>query len=387
MTSPQLKDLLSFGEGQLFSSQDLYNRIINSPSVAHALNVPDHGASFQIEIKDPDSTILRNDLYFPLLLAFLKDERVPITSMQLKGLNWSNFLNPPAFRLALGRFLHVCDLHLTSTTCSKYDMKCLVTSLPKLARLFLEGCKLQGESGSVTRAFSQGSALEQICIDVLDGDYGVWDFLISPESPVSLSALRRIFITGDGTRVASDRTMVHRIQTLLDRTQRAIQDFDISDINMDEGLQPLHVENVESLSFTINLTDAMDQMYCCVQWWTATFLALPAGTQFERVTVEIAVDQHRVENGSMPLPDSRLIFWKALDEALCRPELHISELHFFVHAKHNPDSMYLNGYNYSGVMHWLCMHCLPRCIAKYESDFMLADEDYEAVDLSSLWHI
>ncbi len=400
MTLPEFDDFLSFGEGQLFSSQDIYNRIITSPSIAHALNIPLQEDSFRIEIKDPDSMILRNDLYFPLLLAFLKDERVPIKSMELKGLNWFNFLNPSAFRLALGPFLHICELDLESTTCSKYDMKCLITSLPKLARLFLVGCKLQGEGGPMTGAFPQGPTLELISIDVLDGEYGVWDFLISPESPVSLYALTRIFITGDGTRVASDRTMVHRIQTLLDRTQLAIELFDISYINMgkvfimevfniltsfqDEGLQPLHIENVKSLSFTISLTDVMDQMYRCVQWWTATFLALPPGTQFERVTIEIAVDQHRVVNGSIPLPDSRLILWKALDEALCRPEVHISELHFYVHAKLNPESMYLNGYNYSGVMHWLCMHCLPRCRAKYESDFMLADEAYEEVDVPGL---
>ncbi|SJL09176.1 uncharacterized protein ARMOST_12552 [Armillaria ostoyae] len=382
MALPQFKDFLSFGEGQLFSSQDIYNRIITSPSIAHALNIPGHEASFRIEIKDPDSMILRSDLYFPLLLTFLRDERVPIQSMKLKGLNWFNFLNPSAFRSALGPFLHICDLHLKSTTCSKYDMKCLIASLPKLARLFLAGCKLQGEGGPVTRAFPQGPTLKQISIDVLDGEYGVWDFLISPESPVSLRALTRIFITGDGTRVASDRTMVHRIQTLLDRLYHG--SFNILTSFQDEGLQPLHIENVKSISFIISLTDVMDQMYRCVQWWTATFLALPSETRFERVTIEIAVDQHRVMNGSTPLPDSRLILWKALDEALCRPEVHISELHFYVHAKLNPESMYLTGYNYSGVMHWLCMHCLPRCRAKYESDFMLADEAYEEVDVSSL---
>ncbi len=76
MTLPEFDDFLSFGEGQLFSSQDIYNRIITSPSIAHALNIPLQEDSFRIEIKDPDSMILRNDLYFPLLLAFLKDERV-----------------------------------------------------------------------------------------------------------------------------------------------------------------------------------------------------------------------------------------------------------------------------------------------------------------------
>ncbi|KAK0216903.1 hypothetical protein IW262DRAFT_155382 [Armillaria fumosa] len=236
MTLPHFDGSLQFGEGQLFSSQDIYDHIITSPTIANALNIPDHEPSFVIKIKDPDSTILRNDLYFLLLLAFLKDERVPVTSMELDGLNWLNFLDPSAFRLSLGPFLHISKLDLTSTTCSKYDMKCLITSLPKLTRLFLVGCKLQGEGGPVTGPFPQGPTLDQISIDVLDGDYGVWDFLISPESPVSLSALTRIFITGDGTRAASDRTMVHRIQTLLDRTQLAIKMFDISYINMGSNL-------------------------------------------------------------------------------------------------------------------------------------------------------
>ncbi|KAK0495702.1 hypothetical protein EDD18DRAFT_250874 [Armillaria luteobubalina] len=379
MTLPPFDGSLKLGVGQLFSSQDIYNHIITSPTIANALNIPVHKPSFVIRIKDRDSRILRNDRYFLLLLVLLKHERVLITSMELEGLNWLNFLDPSAFRLSLGPFLHISELDLKSTTCSKYDMKCLITSLPKLTRLYVMGCKLQRESGPVTGLFPQGPTLDQISIDVLDGDYGVWDFLISLESPVSLSALTRIFITGDDTRAASDRTMVHRIQTLLDRTQLAIKVFDISYINMDEGLQPLHVEKVkDDLTFTLTLTDIMDQMYRSVQWWTATFLALPFRTQFEEVTIHIAVDQHRVENDSMPLPDSRSILWQALDEAMCRPDLHISKLVLCVHASTmNPESIYVCEYDYSRVMHWLSKHCLPRCRAKYESDLMI---DCEWVD-------
>ncbi|KAK0475854.1 hypothetical protein IW261DRAFT_461498 [Armillaria novae-zelandiae] len=397
MNLPRFDGSLEFGEGQLSSSQDIYNHIITSPTIANALNIPVHDPSFVIKIKDPDSMMLRNDPYFLLLLGFLKDERVPVTSMELDGLNWLNFLDPSAFRLSLGPFFHIQKLELKSTTCSKFDMKCFITSLPKLTHLFLVGCKLQGEGGPLTGPFPEGPALDQISIDVLDGDYGVWDFLISPESPVVLGALTKIFITGDGMRVASDRTMVHRIQTLLDRTELTTEVFDISYINMgkvfivelfnvltsfqDEGLQPLDVENVKDLAFAITLTDVKDQMYRSVQWWTATFLALPFETHFEAVTIQVAVDQYRVEDGFVPPPDSRLILWQALDNALCRPDLHISRLLFFVNASTlNPESTYVSGYNYSGVTHWLCMHCLPRCTAKYETEVMV---DGEWVDLPS----
>lgn len=320
---------------------------------------------------------LRSDPYFPLLLSRLKDERVPINAMDIQGLNWFNFPNPSAFRSALISFPHICVLCLGSITCSRNDMRCLVASLPKLIRLNLKGCKLQEWDGTVAATIPRGPTLESFSIEVVDGDYDAWDLFTSPESPASLKALKRIMIEGDGARVVNDRTIVDRIQALLDLPEFTLEDFDIAYINLDEGLQPLHIEDVQEISITITLSDDFDQMNRCVQWWTTTFLALPSQNMLSFITVEITVDQHRVQGGSIPPCDTH--FWKALDKALCRPEINLDGLHFWVHAKPSPN--YIPTYDYRGVMHWLYRYCLPRCAAKYESNFELHDEYDELVDL------
>ncbi|KAK0199783.1 hypothetical protein DFS33DRAFT_1365000 [Desarmillaria ectypa] len=382
MSLLQFRDFLLFGERQRISSYHVYSRIVTSPNIQHALNIPSYPhiphadeSWIGIYIEDRDSMILRSDPYFLLLLRHLKDEHVPINSMHLKGVNWFNFPNPSAFCSAIISFPHICVLSLASITCSKNDMKCLVTSLPNLIRLNLKGGKLQGEG--VTMTIPQGPTLESLSISVIDGEYGVWDLFISPESPADLSALRRINIDGDGARVVYDRTMVHRIQALLDFTESSLKYFDIGYINMNEGLLPLHIEDVQELSVIISLTGETDQMNRCVQWWTTTFLALSSENRLDTITIEIAVDQHRIQGGSVPLCNPH--FWNALDEALCRREVGLNDLKFYIHAK--PSPYYVTGYDYAGVMYWLCKDCLPRCRAKYESAFTLLDEFYEEVDL------
>ncbi|KAK0199782.1 hypothetical protein DFS33DRAFT_192817 [Desarmillaria ectypa] len=239
MSLPQFRDFLLFGERQRFSSQHVYNHIVASWSIQYALNIPFYSriphtdeTCFGIYIEDRDSMILKSDPYFLLLLRHLKDEHVPINAMHLRGVNWFNFPNPSAFCSAIISFPHICVLDLEVITCSKNDMKCLVASLPNLIRLDLKGCKLQGKGGAVTRTFLENPILKSFSISVLDGDYDVWDLFISPEPPADLSILSRINIEGDGTRVVCDRTMVHRIQALLDFTESSLKYFDIGYINM-----------------------------------------------------------------------------------------------------------------------------------------------------------
>ncbi len=114
----------------------------------------------------------------------------------------------------------------------------------------------------------------------LDGEYGVWDFLISPESPVSLYALTRIFITEMERGLQATEPwfiesrhywIVHNLPSncltisYINMGKVFIMEvFNILTSFQDEGLQPLHIKNVKSLSFTISLTDVMDQMYRCV---------------------------------------------------------------------------------------------------------------------------
>ncbi|PBK95907.1 hypothetical protein ARMGADRAFT_1077415 [Armillaria gallica] len=384
-----LQDFLQLGEEQKYSCQYLYDYILHSPSICHALDIPANAACpttddsvQELDINDDSSLILGYDQHFLPLLELLKDDQVPINSMELTGLDWFNVANRASFRSTLSSFPHISILGLTSIKCTKYDIISLVSSMPTLTRLVFEDNQVEEydvEVIHVPRGMSdlsvgelqsnlQGPELSRFSVTFNEGEFTILDLFAGCDSPASLRALDRLEIRGGKAGVVCDDAMVRRIRAFLSLLEFPLDDFSCGHFKIDLSC-PLNLGNVKSVSITIRLSNNSAETNAAVAWWTSNINVIPTLNRLIAVLIELEIDMDSLSSGSTP--DWNRDIWAGFDQVLCRRDINLHRLVFRVRPLWELPS---EGYNYGPIMYWLCVHCLPKTRALYRSVFKLLDD-------------
>ncbi len=148
MVSPTFQDFLDLGLRQRFSCRELVHRILSfsfptiqadiwpvGPIRAHTYR----SGQITLPLGDPGLGILGTDPYFLELLKLLKDERIPINTLEICGFDRRHTANWPALISGFSSFPHICDLQILEVQWSKDDVRDIVSSLPNLRFLTLKG--------------------------------------------------------------------------------------------------------------------------------------------------------------------------------------------------------------------------------------------------------
>ncbi len=170
--------------------------------------------------------ILGTDPYFLELLKLLKDERIPINTLEICGFNRRHTANWPALISGFSSFPHICDLQILEVQWSKDDVRDIVASLPNLRFLTLKGWRAW-ESSTTQGAedWPQGRSYPPPHLEVLhllfdDGENALLDLFDGSGYPANVQGLEMLIIHGneseDNDTVSCDDVVIQRIQAFLD---------------------------------------------------------------------------------------------------------------------------------------------------------------------------
>ncbi|PBK68596.1 hypothetical protein ARMSODRAFT_207191 [Armillaria solidipes] len=234
MASPTFQDFLELGLRQKFSCKGLVHHILSFsfPTIQTDVwpvgPIPYTYRSGQVTLSLGDSGlgILGTDPYFLELLKLLKDERIPINTMEICGFDHTYTQNSSTLISGFSSFPHICDLQILEVQWSKDDVRDIVASLPNLRFLTLKGWRAwessptQGAEDWPHGGRDHPPHLESLRLLFDDGETALLDLFDGSGYPANVQGLEMLTIHGneseDNDTVSCDDVVIQRIQAFLD---------------------------------------------------------------------------------------------------------------------------------------------------------------------------
>lgn len=384
-----LEDYLDYGQNSKYTSQVLYSHMQSVPDLPQALGFPAGAGPASLDVHGPSlymnglSELIGHDDFIPLVLAKLKDPRLPINGMQIWYQNFLVARNPPLLIRAISSFPNVCVLHLCVIECSEDQFISLIGSYPNLERLEVEDISIREyESGNSAhadpveavsvssneiRAWQQGPEIEQISIYV-DNTTGwvLLDLFASRRSPVALGNLVKLTIRHNTKVICNDTNFVSRFSRLISLCPR-LWEIDIDSFNIVSPLAPLDLgPSIHHVHFCVFITGNYGSNMV-LDWWAATLNQLRRPRHLSMVTIEIEVDIDHIPREVWNKCPTDVPSWAALDQALSRPQLAVHEIQ--VQAIESGTAK--KGFSMSALSTWISTVCLPKTKKKYGRNFSI----------------
>ncbi|KAK0185522.1 hypothetical protein F5146DRAFT_183082 [Armillaria mellea] len=255
--TPRLRDYLQYGENQTYTPQALYAHMQSVLDLPQALGIPAgagpapldfYGPGLYLNGRKGHSEQIGRDEYIPLILAQLKDPRLPINGMHIWHHNFLEVRNPPLLIRAISSFPNVCVLNVQTIECSEDQFISVIRSYPNLIHLETGDISIREyESGnsahadpveaisvsaSEIRDRQLGPELENIYIYV-DNTTG-WFFLdlfSSRRSPVALRNLVKLTLRHRSDVTCNDTNFVDRLARLISLCPK-LWEIDIDSFNI-----------------------------------------------------------------------------------------------------------------------------------------------------------
>ncbi|PBK95920.1 hypothetical protein ARMGADRAFT_753439 [Armillaria gallica] len=404
-----LEDYLKYGENLRYTPQALYAHMQSVPDLPQALGAPADAGQASIDIYGPalymngQSEHIGRDEYIPLILAKLKDPRLPINGMQIWRQNLLEVRNPPLLIKAISSFPNVCVLNLHRVECSEDQFISVVRSYPNLANLEIEDISIREyESGnsahadpveaisvsaSEIRDGQRGPEIEQISIYV-DTTTG-WVFLdlfASRRSPVALRNLAKLSLRHRSDVICNDNNFVRRLSRFINLCP-SLWEIDIDSFNIGKFVcrELLFRTNWIFPSYTVSTLEPLDlgptihHVHFCIfitgnfgtnmmlDWWASTLNQLKRPRHLSRVTIEVEFDIENIPRAVWNECPTDVPGWAALDQALTRPQLKVYEINVETVESYRARK----GFSMSAMATWISTVCLPKTKKKYGRNFVI----------------
>ncbi|KAK0477357.1 hypothetical protein IW261DRAFT_286446 [Armillaria novae-zelandiae] len=387
--APRLNDYLNYGKRPTYTPQALYSHMQSVPDLPQALGFPASAGNASLNVYGPilnisgDSEFIGRDDFIPLILAKLKDTRLPINTVQIWHQNFLAARNPPLLMRAISSFPNVCVLHLCADECSEDQFISLIDSYPNLRRLEVEDISIREyESGNSAHAdpvepisvsaseilaMQRGAELDQISI-YIDNTTGwvLLDLFASRRSPVSFYSLAKLTLRHNSKVICNDSNFVSRLSRLISLCP-SLWEIDIDSFNIVSPLAPLDLGPcIHHLHFCIFITGNFETNMM-LNWWASTLNHLKPPRHLATVTIEIEFDIDHIPREMWNKCTTDVPGWEALDRALTRPQLEVHEVKVEAIESFKTEE----GFNMSAVSTWISTVCLPKTKKKYGRNFFL----------------
>ncbi|KAK0191943.1 hypothetical protein F5146DRAFT_484884 [Armillaria mellea] len=385
MASPTFQDFLDLGLRQRFSCRELVHHIRSFSFPTIQTDVWPVGpvartyreGQITLSIGDPWLGILRTDPYFLELLKLLKDERIPINTMQIYGFNPAHIRNWSALISGFSSFPHICDLQILGVDWSQKEVRDIVASLPNLRFLTLVGWRAcESSPTQAAEDWPQGGRdlphLEMLHLQSYDEESAPLEIFDGSGYPANVQGLELLTIHGHESEendiVSCDDAVIQRIQAFLHLLVIPPEYLSLGNFRIDTHLI-LDVSKIEGLCFKIPVCHSdLDDW---ARWLADIVHAIPVENNIKELMIEFEVDWYTVSEIPPDAFDGRENrFWASLDRDLCRPHMRFEELSVKFYMQH-PDHEKL--YDLRQIMNWICVHCLPRSRSLHDSAFKLFD--------------
>ncbi|KAK0471991.1 hypothetical protein IW261DRAFT_1509546 [Armillaria novae-zelandiae] len=380
--APRLEDYLTYETNSKYTPQALYAHMQSVPDLPEALGFPAGVGPPSLDINGPalrvtgKSERIGRDEFIPLILAKLKDPRLPINCVHIWNQNFLLTRNPPPIR-AISSFPNVCALYLCHVECSEDQFISLIRSYPNLKRLVLDNISIREyESGSRAHA-DPAEAISVSASAIRDGQRGpeielisvyvdnitgwtLLDLFASRRSPVALRDLTMLMLPHNTEVICNDTNFVPRLSRLISLCPR-LASLDIDHFNIVSPLAPLDLSpSIRDIQINVFITGNFETNMV-LNWWASTLNQLTHPRYFSKVTIGVELDVDHIPREAWDNLPTHVPGWAALDQALIRPQLTVYEVKVQV-MKYKPT---LKGFSRTAMSAWFSTVCLPKTQKTY----------------------
>ncbi|KAK0185500.1 hypothetical protein F5146DRAFT_1124952 [Armillaria mellea] len=303
---------LSTNYGLPYTCHDLYTRLLDGRFTADIFTTA--FCTLTIDRLGPPNG--PSDPFLPTLLTALSKHEV-ISTLFLYNVNWSHFASRHLWHSSISAFSNITYLTMMENSLHVNEFCSLIRSFP-LQGLEVHSCVITGDfqvhpfsmDASTIMFNQQGPEIEQLHITVCEGSTNILDIFTQLWSPVSVSELEHLTISGK----SSSRNFGHQIARLIEISTPLNLNVQCDDFDLDAP--PISdLSEVQHLVIGIPLDGTNDfrRTNDCLRWWTSSLKQIPLENDIADIHIHVTVDQPSITH----LPSGGMAnAWTYLGEAL-----------------------------------------------------------------------